>query len=87
METIVRDHGGSGRTYKSAVLFAVPDAGDAIRTAVRDALAWEAIEDDEDTKKGLDEGCAAACFNGAWTPRSERGRSDLPRLSARVPVG
>ena len=56
METIVRDHGGSGRTYKSAVLFAVPDAGDAIRTAVRDALAWEAIEDDEDTKKRLDEG-------------------------------
>jgi hypothetical protein len=56
MESIVRECGSSGRTYKSAVLFAVPDAGDTIRSAVRDLLAWEAIDDDEATKKGLDEG-------------------------------
>jgi hypothetical protein len=56
METIVRDCGSSGRTYKSALIFAVPDAGAAVREAARSALAWEDIDDDEDTKKRLDEG-------------------------------
>ena len=56
MESIVRDCGSSGRTYKSALIFAVPDAGDAVREAARNALAWEDIDDDEDTKKGIDEG-------------------------------
>lgn len=56
MEAIVRDCGSSGRTYKSAVLFAVPDAGDAIREAARNALAWEDIDDDADTKKRIDDG-------------------------------
>ncbi|MDY3563018.1 DUF499 domain-containing protein [Gemmata sp. JC673] len=56
MEAIVRDCGSSGRTFKSALLFAAPDAADAARTAVRDALAWEDIDDDEDTKKRLDDG-------------------------------
>lgn len=55
MESIVRDCGNSGRTYKSAILFAVPDSGDAIHEATRDVLAWEAIEDDADTRKQLDE--------------------------------
>jgi hypothetical protein len=56
MESIVRDCGSSGRTCKSALIFAVPDAGDAVREAARNALAWEDIDDDEDTKKGIDEG-------------------------------
>ncbi len=55
METIVRDCGNSGRTYKSAIIFAVPDATDAIYDTTRDVLAWEAIEDDADTRKQLDE--------------------------------
>lgn len=56
MESIVRDCGSSGRTYKSALIFAVPDTGDAVREAARNALAWEDIDDDGDTKKRIDEG-------------------------------
>ena len=56
MESVVRDCGSSGRTYKSALIFAVPDAGDAVREAARNALAWEDIDDDDDTKKRIDEG-------------------------------
>ena len=55
METIVRDCGNSGRTYKSAIIFAVPDSSESIHEATRDVLAWEAIEDDADTRKQLDE--------------------------------
>lgn len=39
MESVVRDCGASGRTFKSALIFAVPDAGDAVREAARNALA------------------------------------------------
>ena len=56
MESLVRDCGSSGRTYKSALIFAVPDSGQAVRDAARNALAWEDIDDDEDTKKRIDEG-------------------------------
>lgn len=55
VESTIRDCGSSGRTYKSALLFAVPDAGDAVRDAVRNLLAWEDIDDDEDTKKRVDD--------------------------------
>ena len=55
METIVRECGTSGRTYKSALIFTVPDAADSIRDATRNMLAWEAIDDDEETKQRLDE--------------------------------
>ncbi len=55
METILRDCGNSGRTYKSAVIFAVPDSNEAIQDATRDVLAWDAIEEDSDTRKQLDE--------------------------------
>ena len=55
MESVVRDCGNSGRTYKSALLLAVPDSGEAIQEATRDVLAWEAIEEDTDTRKQLDE--------------------------------
>ena len=56
MESIVRDCGSSGRTYKSALIFAAPDADGAVREAARNALAWEDIDDDEDTKRRIDEG-------------------------------
>jgi hypothetical protein len=56
MESIVRDCGSSGRAYKSALIFAVPDSGQAIREATRNALAWEDIDDDVDTKQRIDEG-------------------------------
>jgi hypothetical protein len=56
METIVRDCGSSGRTYKSALIFVVPDSPQAVREAARNVLAWEDIDDDEDTKKRIDEG-------------------------------
>ena len=55
MESIVRDCGSSGRTYKSALIFAVPDATTNVREATRNALAWEDIDDDEETKKRIDE--------------------------------
>ena len=84
MESIVRDCGSSGRTYKSALIFAAPDATTNVRDATRNALAWEDIDDDEDTKKRMDEsqleaahaepgGCAAAA----------QGRP-VPRVSALV---
>ena len=56
IESIIRDSGSSGRTYKSALLFAVPESEDSVRDAARNALAWEDIDDDEDTKKRVDEG-------------------------------
>ena len=55
IETIIRDCGSSGRTYKSALIFAAPDAGESVREAARNVLAWEDIDDDEDTKKRIDE--------------------------------
>ena len=55
MESIVRDCGASGRTYKSALIFSTPDAGVNVSDAARNVLAWEDIDDDEDTKKRVDE--------------------------------
>src|SRR5262245_55190158 len=55
MEAILKDCGASGRTFKSALLFTVPDAGAGVREAARNVLAWEDIDDDEDTKKRVDE--------------------------------
>ena len=55
MEQIVRECGTSGRTMKSALVFAVPEGADTVTAAVRDVLAWEEIEDDEETKKRLDD--------------------------------
>jgi predicted AAA+ superfamily ATPase len=55
MESIVRDCGSSGRTYKSALIFAPPDTTANLREATRNALAWEDIDDDEETKKRIDQ--------------------------------
>jgi len=56
MESIVRDCGSSGRTFKSALIFAAADPSENIREKAREVLAWEDIEDDEETKKRIDEG-------------------------------
>lgn len=55
IEGIVRECGTSGRTFKSALLFAVPDSGAAVTSAARDVLAWEDITDDTDTVGQLEE--------------------------------
>jgi hypothetical protein len=55
MESLVRDCGASARTFKSALIFAVSDPGESVREAARNLLAWEDIDDDEDTKKRVDE--------------------------------
>jgi hypothetical protein len=55
IESLVRECGSSGRTFKSSLLFAVPDSATAITGAARDLLAWEDINDDEDTVKQLED--------------------------------
>lgn len=55
IETLLRECGTAGRTYKSGLLFMVPDQGSSIKEAARNALAWEDIEADEDTARQLEE--------------------------------
>jgi len=55
MESIVRDCGTSGRTYKSAIIFTTPESAENITEAARSCLAWEDIDDDADTIGQLDE--------------------------------
>ena len=44
VEAIVRESGTSGRTFKSALIFAVPQSPAQIREDVRRMLAWEEIQ-------------------------------------------
>jgi hypothetical protein len=55
IETIVRESGTSARTFKSGLLFAVPDSATAMAEQARDVLAWEDINDDPDTVSRLDD--------------------------------
>lgn len=55
MDAIVRDCGSVGRTFKSALIFAVADPSENIRDKAREVLAWEDVDDDEETKKRVDE--------------------------------
>jgi hypothetical protein len=55
LERIVRDCGSSGRTMKSALVFAAPDPGENVAEPARNLLAWEDIDDDDETKKRFDE--------------------------------
>ena len=52
----MRDSGTSGRTFKSALLFAASDPSDNIREKAHEVLAWEDVDDDEETKKRIDDG-------------------------------
>lgn len=55
MDSIVRDSGSTGRTFKSALIFTAPDLGSAAADAARNLLAWEAIDDDQESKTRLDD--------------------------------
>ena len=72
IEGIVRECGTSGRTYKSGLLFAVPDSGTAVATAARDVLAWEDINGDDDTVGQLEDS-----QKRALTESLKRAKADL----------
>ena len=55
MDQIVREYGQSGRTFKSALIFVVPEASEALREEARRLLAYEDISGDIETSKRLDE--------------------------------
>ncbi|MFN0181739.1 MAG: ATP-binding protein [Gemmatimonadales bacterium] len=55
IESATKEHGASGRTFKSALVWAVPDAPDGLRDDSRKVLAWEDIAD-EDEELRLDDG-------------------------------
>lgn len=46
VETVTREAGSSNRTFKSALIFCVPDAQDALCDEARKVLAWEDIDDE-----------------------------------------
>jgi hypothetical protein len=46
IEQITRDYGSSARTFKSALIFCVPESADALQEHARRLLAWEAIDDE-----------------------------------------
>ncbi|HYV39720.1 MAG TPA: DUF499 domain-containing protein [Gemmataceae bacterium] len=48
METVTREYGSSGRTFKSAIIWCVPDGADALNDEARKLLAWKDIEDEAD---------------------------------------
>lgn len=54
VEAATCDHGAAARTFKSALLWAVPEAPDALREEGRRLLAWEDIAEEEHELK-LDE--------------------------------
>jgi len=47
VETMIRDYGTSSRTFKSSVIFCVPESPDILREDARKVLAWEAVDDDD----------------------------------------
>ena len=55
MNSIVKESGTSGRTFKSALIFAAADPLENVRDKAREVLAWEDVDDDEETKKRIDE--------------------------------
>ncbi|MFN0137416.1 MAG: ATP-binding protein [Phycisphaerae bacterium] len=71
MEKIVREVGTKDRTMKSALFFVAPENPGAISAAARDLLAWEEIEDDDDTKRRLDESQRRHLILGLGRARSE----------------
>ncbi len=60
IDTMTKEHGTAARTYKSAVIWIVPEASVTMRDEARKLLAWQDIEDenlklDEVQKKQLTE--------------------------------
>jgi hypothetical protein len=56
IEQVVKEYGQSGRTFKSALLFAVAESDALLRDEARKLLAWEDVREDDETIKRLDEG-------------------------------
>ena len=54
IESITRESGSSSRTFKSALIFCVPESADALCDEARKVLAWEDIDEESDDLK-LDE--------------------------------
>ncbi|HNZ11158.1 MAG TPA: DUF499 domain-containing protein [Smithellaceae bacterium] len=54
IEAMTKEYGTSARTFKSALIWCVPETTAMLRDEARKLLAWEAIDDDADTLK-LDE--------------------------------
>ena len=51
IETVTRESGSSSRTFKSALIFCVPESADALSDEARKVLAWEDIDDEADDLK------------------------------------
>jgi hypothetical protein len=47
VDAATKEHGGSARTFKSGVVWAVPEGSDSLRDDARKSLAWEDISDEE----------------------------------------
>ncbi len=47
VEKMIREYGTSSRTFKSSIIFCVPETPDTLREDARKMLAWEAIDDDD----------------------------------------
>lgn len=55
IQGFLREYGTSGRTFKSALLFAVPDASPFLQDEARKLLAWEDVANDTETCKRLED--------------------------------
>jgi hypothetical protein len=55
VDVATKEHASSARTFKSGLVWAVPDGADFLRDDARKALAWEDIADEE-TDLRLDDG-------------------------------
>src|SRR5207247_5188597 len=55
VDAATKEHGSSARTFKSGLVWAVPEGADSLRDDARKALAWEDITDEE-TDLRLDDG-------------------------------
>lgn len=49
IDSATREHGSSGRTYKSSLLWSVPENSEILREEARKVLAWEDIDDEQTT--------------------------------------
>jgi hypothetical protein len=47
VEQVTREYGSSGRTYKSALIWAIPDSAASLSDEARNLLAWQDIDDEE----------------------------------------
>ena len=51
VESVTRESGSSSRTFKSALIFCVPESADALCDEARKVLAWEDIDDEANELK------------------------------------